>query len=83
MDWIEPEFFGLFCPDAADVFIRRKASEGLEPAGEIVCRDEIADVSAQLIVAVVVIAFDGGLLGPIDIQRSHMIAASRHTKPSK
>ena len=62
MDWIEPESFGLCCPDAADVFIRREASQGLEAAGEIVCRDEIADVSAELIVAVVVIAFDGCLL---------------------
>ena len=53
MDQMEPESFGLFCPDAADVFIRREAFEGLEAAGEIVCRDEIADLSAESIVAIV------------------------------
>lgn len=71
MDRIEPESFGLFCPDAADVFIRREASKGREPAGEIVCRDEIIDMSAELVVAVVAIAFDGFLLDrpvhPLDL----------------
>ncbi len=39
MDWIEPESFELPCPDGADIFIRCEAPKGLEPAGEIVCRD--------------------------------------------
>ncbi len=71
MDRIEPESFGLCCPDAADVFIRREASKGLEPAGEIVCRDEITDMSAGLVVAFSVITSDGCLLDrpvhPLDL----------------
>lgn len=38
--------------------IRCEASEGLAPAGEVVRQDEITDMSAELIVAIVVTTFD-------------------------
>ncbi len=40
-----------------DVFVGREAIEDLEPAGEVVGREEVAQVSAQLTVAVVMEAF--------------------------
>ena len=71
MGWIEPEPFGLFCPDFADELIGCQALEGLEPAREIVGRDEVGEVSAQLIVIVVVEALDGrfldGSVHPLDL----------------
>jgi len=42
MERIEGESFGLFCPELADVFVRREAFEGLEPLGEVVGADEVA-----------------------------------------
>lgn len=66
MDWIEFESFWLFCPDFADVFVRREAIEGLEPPRIIIGVDEVDQVGLELLMAVIVIAFDGGLLdGPV------------------
>ena len=36
MDRIEPEFFGLFCPDIADVFVGREPFERLQTSREVV-----------------------------------------------
>jgi hypothetical protein len=44
------------------VFIRRETLEGLEPAGEVVGGDEVGEVLPELVVAVVVEAFDRRLL---------------------
>jgi hypothetical protein len=66
MDWIESEPFGFGCPDFADVFIRGEAFEGLQPPAKIVGADEVCEMGIELLVAVVVIALDGGFLdGPV------------------
>ena len=66
MEWIESEPFGFGCPDFADVFIRGEALEGLQPPAKIVGADEVCEMGIELLVAVVVIALDGGFLdGPV------------------
>ena len=62
MGWIECESFGLDCPDFADVFEGCEALEGLEATSVIIGVDEVVEVGVKLLVAVVMIAFDGGLL---------------------
>jgi hypothetical protein len=44
------------------VFVGRDASERLQATREAVCGHEVSEVGAELIVAVVVEALDGGLL---------------------
>ena len=48
MERIERESFGLFCPDLADVFVRREAFEGLETLGEVVGADEVGQMGTKL-----------------------------------
>ena len=62
MGWIESKSFGFLRPDFADELVGSKALRGLEPLGEIVSGDEVAEVSLQLVVAVVVVALDGRFL---------------------
>ena len=59
---VECESFGFACPDFADVFEGREALEGLETAAIIVGVDEVVEVGLELPVAIVMVAFDGGLL---------------------
>ena len=47
----------------ADELVGREAFEGLQSSAEVVCADEVSQVISQLIVVVVVEAFDGRLLG--------------------
>jgi hypothetical protein len=61
MGWVYSEPFWLKCPDFADVLIGCQAFEGFEAAGVIVGVDEVAEMAAQLVVIVVVIAFDSRL----------------------
>lgn len=49
-------------PRLADVLVGCEALEGLEPAGEVIRRDEIGEMAAKLVVALVVKALDGGVL---------------------
>jgi len=62
---------GLGSPGFADELIRGQASEGLEPAGEVIGVDEIAQMSSQLIVGLVEVTFDGcvldGAVHPLDL----------------
>jgi len=58
MGWIEDRSIGLFCPCAADVFIRSEAAQGFEPPAEVVGRDEVGEVAAQLVVGFIVVALD-------------------------
>ena len=60
--WIEGESFRLFCPGFADELVGREAFEGLEPPGEVVGGDEVCEVAAELVVAVVVEALDRRVL---------------------
>lgn len=62
MDRIEPESLWLFCPGVADVFVGCEAFEGLEAPGEVVGGDEVVEMAAELVVAVVVVALDGRVL---------------------
>lgn len=58
MDWIEFESFGLFCPDFADVFVRRETFESFETSAVVVGVDEVCEVALELTVAVIMIALD-------------------------
>ena len=62
MDWIEPESFGLFCPRFTDELVGGEAVQGLQASPIVVGVDEGRQVSVELLVAVVVVAFDGGFL---------------------
>ncbi len=54
--------FGLSDRRLADELVGREALEGLEPASKVVGRDEVGKMLAELIVALVVEALDGGVL---------------------
>src|SRR6516162_535120 len=61
MERIEAEPIRVLCPAFADVLVRREASQGFQPLGKVVSREEGGEMPAKLIVAVVMIAADGGL----------------------
>lgn len=61
MSWIKSEALRFFCPGFADELIGREAAERLEAFGEIVCSDEVIEVSRYLFAAVVMVSLDGGL----------------------
>lgn len=71
MDRINVESFGFDCPPFADELVWRETFERLEATAEIVSVDEILEVSAQLVVVVVVEALDGcildGAIHPFDL----------------
>ena len=52
----------LFRPDPADVFVRREALQGLEPARVVVGVEEQLKVCCELLMVVVVASLDGGIL---------------------
>lgn len=60
MGWIEFESFGVFCPCFDDEFIGRQTLESFEPAGIVVCVDEVGEVGFELLMPVVMVALDGG-----------------------
>src|SRR5450432_2767021 len=62
MDWIELESFRLFCPESADEFVWCEALQGLEASREIIGCDEVGQMRFRVVMAVVVIAFDGRFL---------------------
>lgn len=62
MDRINDESFGFDCPPFADELVWCEAFERLEATAEIVSVDEVLEVSAQLVVVVVVEALDGCVL---------------------
>lgn len=66
MERIEGESFRFFCPGLADVLVGCETFEGLETPGEVVGTDEVGKVASELIVSLVVEAFDGCLFeGPV------------------
>lgn len=71
MDRIDDESIWLRSPDFDDVFVRREAAECLESASEVVGGDEVGEVRAQLVMIVVMEAFDGCVLDravhPLDL----------------
>jgi hypothetical protein len=60
MDGIESKSIWFFLPAFADEFVGRKAAESLESFGEVVGSDEVAEMNAQLLMAVVVVALNSG-----------------------
>ena len=68
---IEPESFGLFCPDIADVFVGREPLQGFKSLSEIVGHDEALQALAKLVMAFIVIALDRRVLDrsvhPLDL----------------
>ena len=62
MERVKFESFGLGSPCFADELVRGEAFEGLEPSCEVVGVDEVPQMPAELIMAVVEVAFDGGVL---------------------
>ena len=66
MERVKLEEFWLIYPDFKDVFVRGESFEGLQPAAKIVGIDKVIEVALELLVAVIVIAFDSCLLdGPV------------------
>ena len=59
---VESESFWLFRPDLADVLIRGEALECLEALCKVVGADEVAKMSAKLVVGFVLEALDGRAL---------------------
>ena len=62
MDWIQREPFWFDCPLFADDLLGREALEGLEAPPEVVSADEVGHVISQLVMVIVVEAFDGRVL---------------------
>ena len=67
---VEFEAVGLICPAFADVFVWSEAAQGLQAPAVIVCVDEVVEVGNELVMAVVMVAFDGcfldGAVHPLD-----------------
>ena len=62
MAWIRLEPLRFDCPLFADELVGRQTFECLESSPKIVGADEVGEVFSQLIMVVVVEAFDGGVL---------------------
>lgn len=62
MGWVSSKSFWFLCPYFADVFEGREALEGFEPPPIIIGVDDVVQVSVELPMALVMIAFDGGVL---------------------
>ncbi len=61
MDRIESKSIGLILPTFANELVCSKTAESLESFGEIVGSDEVIEVGAQMLMAVVVVALNSGL----------------------
>ena len=62
VDWIEFKSLWFDCPSFADELVGCESFEGLQSPSEIVRADEVGEMPAELIMAVVVVAFDGRVL---------------------
>ena len=62
MGWIDDESIRLCSPSFADELVGREPFEGLQSAAEIIGVDEVLEMAAQLVVVVIVEAFDGCFL---------------------
>src|SRR5262249_4530294 len=66
MGWIEDEWIRLLCPRLADELVGCEPFESLQASAEVVGRDEVGEVAAQLLVGFVIEALDGSLFdGPV------------------
>lgn len=62
MGWIDPEPLRLFGPTFVVEFEWGEAFQHLQPTGEVIGVDEVREMVPELVVTVVVTAFDGCLL---------------------
>ncbi len=62
MERVRPEAAGLGGPCFADSLVGREATQDLETAAKVVGADEVGQVSAELLMAVVVVALDRRVL---------------------
>lgn len=62
MEWVEDESFGLGSPAFADELVWRQAFEGLQSSPEVVGADKVGEMPFELVVVVVVEAFNGCVL---------------------
>ena len=79
MDRIQGESFRFDCPLFAAELVRREAFEGLQSSPEVVGADEVAEVLVQLVVLVVMEAFDGRV--PDRAVHAFNLAAPRENRP--
>jgi hypothetical protein len=61
---------GVGSPGFADEFVWGEGSEGLEVSGEVIGVDEVAEVSSQLLMGFIEVAFDGRLFDGLRFIRS-------------
>lgn len=62
MGRIEDESIRFFCPSPTNEFVWCKAFEGLQSSAELIGYDEVGEMLAELIVALIVKALDGRIL---------------------
>mgnify|MGYP007000750092 CR=1 FL=1 len=62
MERVESESFWLGSPALADVFVGCETLQGLQPPSVVVGGDEVGKVGFELIVSIVMVAFDGCFL---------------------
>ncbi len=62
MDRVEVKSVGGLCPELTEVFVERKAFEGLESSGEVVGSEGVIQVRFELVVGVVEVSLDGSIL---------------------
>ncbi len=62
MDWIEFESLLFDCPSFANELLGCESFEGVQSPSEIEGADEVGEMPAELIMAVVGVAFDGRVL---------------------
>ena len=79
MEWVQGEPFGFDCPLFAYGLVGREAFEGLQSSREIMGADEVGQMPGELIVVVVVEAFDRRFLdGAV---HEFDLAATRENSP--
>ncbi len=84
MDWVEGKSIGYLSPEFAEVFVGRKAFEGLESLGEVIGFEEVVQVRFELVVGSelrspvdsdeqVELAFGSSHLGQVDVEEADRI----------
>ncbi len=62
MDWVESKSVGCLSPELAEVFLGRKAFEGLDFSGEVIGSEEVVQVHFELVVGIVGVSFHRSVL---------------------
>ncbi len=71
MGWLEFESFWFFCPDGTYELVGSKPFESLKPSSEVVGIDEVGQMLSEVLVGLIIEAFDGcvfnGAVHPLDL----------------